>query len=116
MGYIHLEDMEFYAYHGHFKEEQIVGNKFLIDLILETDMTTPSETDNLDDAVNYQLAYNIIKREMGKKSHLLESIAKRIMDALWKELPGILHSTITIRKMNPPVGGKMKAVSVTLNR
>jgi dihydroneopterin aldolase len=31
--------MEFYAFHGHYVEEQIVGNKFLIDLLIETDLT-----------------------------------------------------------------------------
>jgi 7,8-dihydroneopterin aldolase/epimerase/oxygenase len=116
MGQIHLEDMEFYAFHGHFKEERIVGNKFLVDLILETDMTVPGETDNLNDAVNYQSVYKLVKREMGKKSHLLEHIAKRILDAICNELPGITNATVKIRKMNPSMGGKMRAVSVTLSR
>jgi dihydroneopterin aldolase len=116
MGQIHLEDMEFYAFHGHFKEERIVGNKFLVDLMLETDMTVPGETDNLNDAVNYQAAYKLVKREMGKKSHMLEHIAQRILDAIYNELPGITKATVKIRKMNPPMGGKMRAVSVTLSR
>lgn len=116
MGQIHLEDMEFYAFHGHFKEERIVGNKFLVDLVLETDMTVPGETDNLNDAVNYQSAYKLVKREMEKKSHLLEHIAKRIIDAICNELPGVTKATVKIRKMNPPMGGKMRAVSVTLSR
>ncbi len=36
MGKIIIEDMEFYAFHGHYKEEQIVGNRFLVDLEIET--------------------------------------------------------------------------------
>ena len=39
MGLIQIENMEFYAFHGHFKEERIVGNKFIVDLTIETDMT-----------------------------------------------------------------------------
>ena len=116
MGEIHLEEMEFYSYHGHFKEERIVGNKFLVDLMLETDMRIPSESDSLEDALNYQEAYMIVKREMSKKSHLLENIAGRIVESVCNELPGIIHATVKIRKMNPPVGGKMRAVSVTLRR
>ena len=38
MALIEINNMEFYAFHGHFKEEQIVGNKFLIDLTLEADL------------------------------------------------------------------------------
>lgn len=116
MGKIHLEQMEFYAFHGHYKEEQIVGNKFLLDVIIDTDMTTPSATDELADAVNYQAVYKIIKREMGVKSKLLENIAKRILDALYEELSGIQKVSVTIRKLNPPVGGKMRSISVTMSR
>ncbi len=116
MGQIHLESMEFYAFHGHFEEEQIVGNRFLVDLQIETGMDKPARTDELQDAVNYQEAYRLVKREMKKKSRLLEHIAGRILDAIIGELPGTEKATVTIRKMNPPVGGQMKAVSVTLSR
>jgi len=116
MGKIHIEEMEFYAFHGHYQEEQIVGNRFLLDLVIETDMTRAAASDKLDDAVNYQAAYRLVKKEMKKKSSLLEHIAKRILDALFENLGGIEKATITIRKMNPPMGGQMKAVSVTLER
>lgn len=116
MGVIHLESMEFYAFHGHYKEEQIVGNRFLLDLIIETDMSAPSKSDELEDAVNYQAAYQLVKKEMKKKSKLLENIAKRILDSIYDEFEGIQKASITIRKMNPPMGGKMRSVSVTLTR
>jgi len=115
MGQIKIEKMEFYAYHGHFKEEQIVGNKFLVDLTLETNMNASAASDDLNDAVNYQEAYRMIKHEMGKKSHLLENIAKRILDAVYV-LEGIEHATVKVSKMNPPVGGKVESVSVILSR
>ena len=116
MGKILLEQMEFYAFHGHYHEEQIVGNKFIVDLIIETDMTVPARTDNLVDAVNYQTAYKLVKREMAVKSKLLENLAKRILDALYHELTGVQKASITIRKMNPPMGGKMRSVCVTMIR
>jgi dihydroneopterin aldolase len=116
MGIIHIEQMEFYAFHGHYQEEQIVGNRFLLDLKIETDMTIPAQSDELKDAVNYQQAYMLVKREMKIKSKLLENIANRILDALYSEMKGIQKATITIRKMNPPMGGQMRAVSVTMSR
>jgi dihydroneopterin aldolase len=116
MGLIQIENMEFYAFHGHFKEEQIVGNKFLVDLTIETDMQKPRESDNLRDAVNYQKAYQIVKDEMEKKSHLLEHIAGRILDALYSEMSGIKKATIKVSKMNPPMGGKIGSVSVIMER
>lgn len=116
MGLIQIENMEFYAFHGHFKEEQIVGNRFLVDLIIETDMTVPAKTDNLKDALNYQRAYQIVKNEMAKKSHLLENIAGRIIDALYAEMDGIIKAKVKVSKMNPPMGGKIGSVSVTIER
>lgn len=116
MGLIQIENMEFYAFHGHYKEEQIVGNKFIVDLTIETDMNAPAKSDNLKDAVNYQRAYQIIKVEMSKKSYLLENIAGRILDALYAELKGIEKAKVKVSKMNPPMGGKIGSVSVVMER
>ena len=117
MGKIVIEEMEFYAFHGHYREEQIVGNRFLVDLEIETNLSVPASSDKLDDAVNYQQAYQLIKKEMRrKKSNLLENIAKRILDALFDEMSGIEKATVRIRKMYPPMGGPIKSVGVTLSR
>ena len=66
--------------------------------------------------MNYQTVYKLIQREMAVKSKLLENIAKRILDALYDDLSGIQKVSVTIRKMNPPMGGKMRSVNVTLCR
>lgn len=116
MGLIKIENMEFYAFHGHYKEEQIVGNRFLVDLTIETDMVKARVSDNLKDAVNYQRAYQIIKEQMGIKSHLLEHIAGRILDTLYSEMVGIKKATVKVSKMNPPMGGKIGSVSVIMEK
>lgn len=116
MGLIRIESMEFYSFHGHYREEQIVGNKFIVDLTIETDMRVPSQSDNLKDAVNYQQAYLIVKAEMEKKSHLLEHIAGRILDALYEQMEGISKATIKVSKMNPPMGGRIGCVSVVMEK
>ena len=84
MGLIHLEDMEFYAYHGCYQEEQLTGNWFLVNLTLEANLKKASETDKISDTLNYQEAYELVKKEMKVKSHLLENVAKRILYTLFK--------------------------------
>lgn len=117
MGKVLIEEMEFYAFHGHYQEEQIVGNRFLVDLEMDADLSVPADSDNLKDAVNYQQAYAIIKNEMRRtKSRLLENIGKRILDALFAEMEGIKKATIRIRKLNPPMGGPIKSVGVKMSR
>lgn len=116
MGVIEIEEMEFYAYHGHYEEERVVGNRFLLDLRLECDCDKAADSDQIKDALNYQIAYKVIREQMQQKSHLLENIAKRILDALYNNLPDIKKATIKVRKMNPPMGGQIKSVSVTMSR
>lgn len=117
MGKIRIEEMEFFAFHGHYQEEQIVGNRFLVDLEMDTDLSIPAESDQLDDAVNYQQAYQIIGNEMMRtKSNLLENIGKRILDALFSEMNGIKKVTVRIKKLNPPMGGPIKSVGVKMSR
>lgn len=116
MGLIVIENMEFYAFHGHYREEQIVGNRFIVDLNIETDMTVAAKSDNLKDAVNYQKAYQIVKIQMDRRSYLLENIAGRILDALYAELEGIKKARVKVSKINPPMGGKIGSVSVVMEK
>jgi len=116
MGLIQIEGMEFYSFHGHYPEEQIVGNRFLVDLIIETDMSRPSVTDCLNDAADYQKAYEIVRAAMERRSNLLENIASRILDSLFSEMNGIKRATVKVSKINPPLGGKTASVSVVMTR
>ena len=114
MGVIEIEGMEFYAYHGHFAEEQIVGNRFSVNLTLVTDCTKAAKSDDLTDALNYQTVYLIVKEEMQIKSHLLEHVAGRILDRLYDNFESIEKAKVKISKLNPPMEGQIEKVSVTL--
>jgi 7,8-dihydroneopterin aldolase/epimerase/oxygenase len=116
MGKIEIEGMAFYAFHGHFEEEQIVGNKFLVSISLETDTSKAEKSDNLHDALDYQIVYRIIKEQMEIKSYLLENIASRIMNKLFETFNCIESATLKVSKINPPMGGQIQKVSITLKR
>jgi len=114
MAIIHLEGMEFFAFHGCFKEERIIGNRFLVHTSFETDTKIAEETDDLTKTVNYQQIYKLVKLEMEKPSKLLENVARRIFDKIITTFPYITHLSVKIAKINPSLGGKMDNVSVTL--
>ena len=114
MSLISIEKMEFYAYHGCFEEERKVGTWFNVDLSIEVDTSKAEETDSLEDTVNYQAVYAVVKREMMISSNLLENVARRIINAIKKEFPAVSYAWVKIKKMNPPLGGKMNSVSVEL--
>lgn len=112
MAIIRLENMEFYAYHGCFSEEATIGTYFRVDVVFETDTVVAEATDNIEDAVNYLEVYQRIKYEMETPSHLLEVITKRIGNALLDTFPKIDKVKVKTSKLNPPLGGKLAAVSV----
>ncbi len=114
MSKILLENMEFFAYHGCFKEEQIIGNQFVVNLEIDTDTFEAEKSDKLKDTLNYQEAYGIVSEQMTIKSHLLEHVGRRIIDALMKKFEAIRHVNIKISKKHPPMGGKMECVSLQM--
>lgn len=116
-GVIEIEGMEFYAFHGCYREEQIVGNRFLVDLTFETDIMAATESDSIEDTVSYLEVYELVEREMKITSHILEHVAQRIIDGVMERFyPQITHIKVKVSKCNPPLGGNIKKVSVTLEK
>jgi dihydroneopterin aldolase len=116
MGKLNLENMEFYAYHGHYTGENIVGGRFRVDVMIETDISKAAESDDLADAVDYCRVYELVKVEMKQVSHILEHVASRITNAIRAEFGHVNQVSVTVSKLNPPVGGKMDRFSVTVTR
>jgi dihydroneopterin aldolase len=116
MAQLILENMEFYAHHGHYAEENIIGGRFRVDVAIETDITKAASSDELSDALDYSRVYELVKREMNQVSHLLEHVTRRIVDAIRNEFGMAVHVTVTVSKLNPQVGGSMGRFSVTLSK
>lgn len=115
MGLISIENMEFFAYHGCFSEEQIIGTRFIVDLYIEADTQEAEETDKLSKTINYQDVFLMVKEQMAIKSNLLEHVARRILNTLTEQFEGVEFAEIKVSKMNPPLGGKVGNVSLTLS-
>lgn len=115
-GIIEINGMEFYAYHGCYDVERVVGNKFIVDIQIVSDCGAAAQSDDIHDALNYVTVYEIIAREMRIKSHLLEHVAQRILQSIRDVFPEIQQITVKVAKMNPPLGGKITSTSVTLSK
>lgn len=114
LGTIALENMEFYAGHGHFPEEKLTGNRFVVNLYIDTDITAAASSDSLADTLDYQKVYQAVSREMMHHSHLLEHLCYRIGTALMHEFSSILILRMSVSKVNPPLGGKLDRVSLSV--
>ncbi len=113
---VELVDMEFYAYHGCFKEENIIGNKFIVNFSASCDIIKAGESDLLCDALDYQKVYTMIKEQMDITSNLLENVAYRILNSIGDNFSQVIHAQITIDKMNPPIGGKVRSSRVKMEK
>jgi len=111
MGKILLEGMEFFSYHGCFREEQIIGTKYLVDLSIEADTASAEKSDLLSETINYSDLYRIVKEQMQIKSSLLEHVAGRILDSVRQLEPSITYAKLKISKLNPPVNGQVRQIS-----
>jgi len=116
MSTIVLENMEFHAFHGCLAFEQELGNTFIVSISMELDTTKAGKTDELEDTLNYQLVYDVIRGQMEMPSKLIEHVGQRIMDSLFNGFPKIQVLHVKLSKLNPPLGGKVERVTIELKK
>ena len=106
--------MTFHAYHGCLEHEKTLGNTFLVTLEMELDTVKAGSTDELDDTLNYQLVYDLVKIEMETPSKLIEHVGQRIADKVFSSFIQISALKLRLSKLNPPLGAKVGAVSIEI--
>lgn len=111
-----LEDIKIYAYHGVLPEEALIGNNYIINVELQADLEKASQSDNLEDTINYAEVSEIIHREMAIRSELLEHVIGRIINKIENQFPQITFIKIKLTKTVPPMPGEMKGVSLEFEK
>lgn len=109
-----IDNMEFFAFHGFYPEEQRVGCKYTVSLKLITDLSSAGNTDDLNTTINYEEVYQLVKKEMNINSKLIEHVASRIIKALKKKYSILKHVDLYLYKYNPPLGGQVERVGIHL--
>jgi len=116
MGKIILKNVRCYSFHGCLKEESIIGSDYLVNLKVWASLKKSAQSDELIDTVDYVLLNHIIKTEMSKPSKLLEAVAERITNEIFKKEPRVTKSVVCITKLCPPINGDVEGVSVKLKQ
>ena len=116
-GQIHLKNMVFYGYHGHLAEENTLGQRFFIDLVLSLDIAEAAQTDDLSNTVDYVKVYGLCRQIVeNDRVKLLETLANHIMDSILTACPRVDNVTITIKKPSAPMGGVIDYVAVETSK
>ena len=116
MGIIQVNNIKIYAFHGCLDEEAKIGSEYRVDLEITANLQKSSKTDELIDTVDYVHLNYIIKEEMAIRSKLLEHVAQRIIDRVFKELARVKKAKISVAKINPPIGGNVEDVKIILSK
>lgn len=114
MGLIAVEGLQFYSHHGYYKEEQVLGGKYIVDIYMRLNIDEAAETDDLKKTVNYEEIYQLTKAEMEVHAKLIEHVCKRILDRVKAKYPNVKTVKVRVSKHNPPLKGQVDRVYVEL--
>jgi dihydroneopterin aldolase len=117
MDRIEIKNMQFYGYHGVFEEEKKLGQRFHIDVVLETSLRKAGLSDNLDDAINYAEIYEDVKQMVTGPAHdLLESLGEKMAMVLLQKYNAAQRVHVTVRKPEAPIAGLFDYVAIHIER
>lgn len=117
MDKIKIENLEVFAKHGVFPEENVLGQKFVISAVFYLQLYTAGHSDRLEDSLHYGEACHFIKEFTEKNTYkLLESLSERMAYSLFEKYPQIIQLDLEIKKPWAPVGVHLENVAVEITR
>ncbi|WP_058305673.1 dihydroneopterin aldolase [Gracilibacillus massiliensis] len=117
MDKIYLNQMAFYGFHGVFPEEKKLGQRFLVDLILEVDLKKAGETDDIYQSIDYGRVYQVTKQVVeGPSKNLVEAVAEALSIELFSHFDLLTACTVKVIKPDPPIPGHYQSVAIEIYR
>lgn len=117
MDKIWIKNLEVFAKHGVFPEENALGQKFIVNACLYTDTRKAGTTDDLSYSIHYGEAGLMMKNFMEQHTfQLLETAAERLAFQMLTEIHGLYQIQLEIQKPWAPVGLHLETVSVEITR
>jgi 7,8-dihydroneopterin aldolase/epimerase/oxygenase len=113
-----LEGMRFYGYHGVNPEEQALGQRFAVDVVLVVDLRRAGQSDELAHTVSYSAVYKVVRGIVeGEPRQLIEAVAESIASEILASFQVVGDVTVTVRKPEVPMKGSMlDAAGVRIRR
>ena len=117
MDQIQIKDLEVYCHHGVLKEENVLGQKFLVSLNLFTDTRKAGKTDDLSFSIDYAKVSHFVDAKMKETDYqLIEAVAEHLAEEILMEFPLVEKIQVTIKKPWAPILLPLDTVSVSIER
>ena len=114
---IFITGVVIHARHGVMEHETEVGQRFVIDLELSTDLSESSRTDRLADTVSYSNVVATATAAFKDANYkLLERAAGAVADAILAAFPRVSAIKVTVHKPHAPIAAIFDDVGVVLTR
>lgn len=112
---ISLNDLRFEAFHGIHSEERVLGNNYIVNCSVQIE-SPQGIIRSIDDTVNYQSLFELIKDQMQIPTPLLETVCMRIGTLIHDTYPIVVSVSLSIKKQSPPISGFEGSTSVSWNK
>ncbi len=108
---VHVNGVKVRAQHGCWREEEIIGGDYIVDVEMAVDFIEAAKHDDLRATADYVDVVRIIYREMAIRAKLIETVAYRIASSIMAEV-NVASARVKVTKISPPAGGDVNSVSV----
>lgn len=117
MDEIRIENLEVYCHHGVRKEENVLGQKFLVSLTLFTDTRKAGCSDDLSFSIDYAEVSHFVERRMKEKDYqLIEAVAEHLAEDILKEFSLVEKIRVELKKPWAPILLPLDTVCVSIER
>ena len=117
MDEIRIDNLEVYAHHGVFPEENEKGQHFYLNAVLYVDTKKAGTTDELTDSTHYGLVCEEMTRVMTESTwKLIESAAEHVAEQVLLNFPLVRALDLEVRKPEAPIPLPFESVSVKIHR
>ncbi|MBE6054732.1 MAG: 2-amino-4-hydroxy-6-hydroxymethyldihydropteridine diphosphokinase [Clostridium sartagoforme] len=117
MDKLYLKDIEIFANHGVFKEEKVLGQKFILSLELELDLSEAAKNSDLTKSVHYgELCHNIEKEFQRESYDLIETATEKIAEYILDNFDLVYGVKALLKKPWAPIGRHLDTAAIEIYR
>lgn len=109
-----LDRVKIHARHGVDPQERLTGAYFYVTMEADTDFSEAMRTDELPGTVSYAALCQCVREEMSVPSRLLEHVAGRILERIFKEFPTVSRIRLNLMKENPPMRADCREAGIAV--
>ena len=117
MDSINIKGLEVFAHHGVYREENVLGQKFVVDVSMQVSTQEAGRSDDIRKSVNYGGVCDGIQKVMKNRNYkLIETVAEEIADMILLTYDDVRVVNVTVKKPWAPVMVHVDTVSVSISR